>query len=116
MKLLTSIKDTVQGKAPSLTHKRSNHWATVRKNFLETNTQCAVCNGKESLEVHHKQPFHVNPDLELDPTNLIVLCESKSHGINCHLLVGHLGNYKNINPDVVADAATWNQKLQQKNC
>jgi len=114
--MITAIKDVIQGKAPTLQHKRSSHWPTVRKNFLLENTKCAICESTSNLEVHHKQPFHVNPDLELDLTNLIVLCESKHNGINCHLLVGHLGNYKNVNPDVVEDAKIWNQKLKQKNC
>jgi len=72
-----------------------------------------VCGGKEKLEVHHLQPFHIKPDLELDPNNLITLCESKNHGINCHLFIGHLGNYKSINDTAQQDAFFWLKKLQK---
>ena len=57
----------------------------------------------------------MHPELELEPTNLITLCECLSYGINCHLLVGHLGNYRNINNDAVIDVDTWNAKLKERN-
>ena len=47
---------------------RSGHWPTLRKQFLEGKV-CAVCGGKEKLEAHHIKPFHLDPLLELDPTN-----------------------------------------------
>lgn len=108
--IIKNIKDVIQGKAP-LGHKRSNHWPTVRKHHLEQNPVCIVCGDKEKLEVHHIKPFHEHPELELEPTNLITMCESKSYGIICHLLVGHNGSYKKINPNVLEDAKIWNTKL-----
>jgi hypothetical protein len=108
--MFKKIKDLVQGKAP-LHAKRSGHWATVRKHHLEKFGECAVCGDTKSLEVHHIQPFHEHPELELEPSNLITMCESKSYGIICHLLIGHNGNYKNINPNVVKDASLWREKL-----
>ena len=66
------------------------------------------------LEVHHIVPYHKNPNLELDSSNLITLCESKSYGIVCHRSVGHIGDYKKTNPNVVEDAAYWNKKLTGK--
>ena len=110
--ILKRIKDAVQGKAPLKT-KRSSKWPTVRKNHLANHPCCAVCGGTEKIEVHHVVPFHENPSLELEPNNLISLCESKSFGLVCHLLVGHRGNYKKINPDVIEDAKIWNDKLQK---
>jgi predicted HNH restriction endonuclease len=109
--MITAIKDSLQGKTPSLTHKRSSQWPKIRKNFLLKNSKCAVCNGTKKLEVHHIKPFHQAPELELDENNLITLCEDWSYGLNCHLLVGHLGNYRNINPSVQTDAKTWQAKL-----
>jgi hypothetical protein len=44
-------------------------------------------------------PFHIRPNLELDPSNLITLC--RGH----HLYVGHNGNWKLWNPRVREDAA-----------
>lgn len=49
----------------------------------------------KSVEVHHKKPFHLHPEYELDPDNLITLCEGKEFSsLACHLVFGHLGNYK----------------------
>lgn len=108
--LIKYIKDRVTGKAPKGA-KRSSKWRTVRKKFLAEHPTCAVCGGKKKVEVHHKIPFHKAPELELEPSNLITLCENESYGINCHLLVGHLGNYQRANETVDADAAFWYRKL-----
>ena len=106
------VKDVLQGKAP-LNAKRSTHWPTVRKNFLKLNPSCAACGDTAKLEVHHKMPFHLDPSLELDPNNLITLCESDSYGIICHLYIGHLGNYKKFNPNVTEDAASVLKRLNE---
>jgi hypothetical protein len=109
---LKHIKDVIQGKA-TLGSKRSTKWPTVRKQHLERNPTCAICGGTKKLEVHHKEPFHTNPNLELDPNNLITLCEAKKGGCNHHLHFGHLGNYKNINSNIDEDVALWSKKLKK---
>lgn len=109
--MIKKIIDAIKGKAP-LSATRSPQWPKVRAEHLKKNQTCAVCSGDRTLEVHHIKPFHLQPDLELNPTNLITLCESKDNGINCHLAFGHLGNYKNANPSVVKDAKAWNKKLK----
>ena len=112
--IISHIKDVVTGKAP-VGSKRSTHWPTVRKEHLAKCPTCAVCGSKDNLEVHHKQPFHLNPALELDPNNLITLCESKDiGGLNCHLIFGHLGSFKSFNKNVEEDAAAWNDKFKNK--
>lgn len=100
-----------QDKAPKGA-KRSSKWPSVRRQFLKANPSCAVCGGKKKLEVHHKLPFHLHPDRELDPENLITLCENKADGVNCHLLFGHLGNFKSFNPNVSDDAGAWHEKIK----
>jgi 5-methylcytosine-specific restriction endonuclease McrA len=114
MNIVRHLVHVAQGKHP-ITAVRSGKWSTLRKNFLKQNTKCAVCGGTYRLEVHHKQPFHINPELELDPNNLIVLCEAKKNGINCHLAFGHLGNFKSLNPSVESDSEIWNKKLKDRN-
>lgn len=104
------IKDRIEGKAKKGA-KRSSKWRKVRKTHLEKHPRCFLCNSKKALEVHHIIPFHIAPDKELDPENLMTLCENKKYGINCHLLVGHLGNYRRINPMVTIDATLWKMKL-----
>lgn len=96
----------------SKTHgkKRSSGWAKVRAAFLKTHKLCAVCRKSKKLEAHHIVPFHIYPKGELDPGNLIALCEADPH-FNCHLLFGHLGNFKGWNPHVRHDAISWREKL-----
>ena len=60
----------------------------------------------EDVHVHHIEDFSTNPDRELDPTNLITLRR------DIHLLFGHLGNYRSINPDIIEDAKVWKVKLE----
>jgi len=106
---LKSLHEKIIGKVPSGA-KRSSHWPSVRKLFLADEPECAACGGAKKLEVHHKKPFHLQPDLELDPKNLITLCEAGTGGINCHLAIGHLGDFKKFNPNVEDDAAAWKAK------
>ena len=109
--MLTHVKHALQGKHP-INVTRSTKWPTIRKHHLEANPTCALCGSSDNLEVHHVKPFHLNPDLELDPNNLITLCESSKGGVNCHLFFGHLGNYRTgVNANVKADAAEWSKKI-----
>jgi 5-methylcytosine-specific restriction endonuclease McrA len=107
------ITDNPREKVPQGTF-RSTHWPTVRKNFLKDHPFCSVCGGTKKLEVHHKIPFHRNPSLELEPTNLITLCENKKDGVNCHLLFGHLGDFKSFNENVEEDAKKWNYYIKHR--
>lgn len=103
------MTDRINGKAPR-NAKRSSQWASVRDSFLR-GRRCAVCGGRRSLVAHHVIPFHLAPDLELEESNLIPLCEAKRYGINCHLLCGHVGNWQRANPIVLADVAYWHQRI-----
>ena len=111
---LNHALDLAKGKIPKDGPKRSNEWAKVRKEHLKNNPKCIVCGDTHQLNVHHIKPFHLHPELELDPNNLVTLCESTSYGIICHLLIGHLGDYKNINPNSIEDAKIWNAKLKEE--
>src|SRR5208337_4177088 len=84
--------------------KRSDKWPEVRAAHLKTEGWCRYCGGSLDLEVHHIHPFHLVPAQELDPANLITLCERM--GIECHLHAGHLGNWKNFNPAVRQQATS----------
>lgn len=94
---------------------RSSHWPAVEKAHLAESPACACCTTASSTakqQVHHVWPFHYcialgRPDLELDPRNLITLCEDESGAANAqdhHLLVGHLADFSSSNIDVVEDA------------
>ena len=93
---------------------RSSKWSDVRNQFLKQNPTCAICGktDKKVLAVHHKQPFHLHPELELDPSNLITLCESA--GMHCHITFGHLGNFKSFNINILDDVNIWKHKIQSR--
>lgn len=96
--LISVVKKTVY----HIGKRRSNQWSTVRKHHLEKEGWCRYCGGTKHLEVHHIEPFHINPSKELDEQNLITLCENI--GKDCHLKIGHLGNWKKFNPNVKKEA------------
>ncbi len=83
--------------SPEILGERSSGWFAVRNDFLMAYPRCSACGKTSDLEVHHVFPFHTHPELELDKTNLVTLCEYH------HLIVGHRGNWKNINPNVRKD-------------
>jgi len=82
---------------------RSSRWPSVRGAYLERHPACEACGGTQNLEVHHVKPFHDFPMRELDMTNLMTLCMAPDK--ECHLRVGHLGNWKKFNANARADAA-----------
>lgn len=81
--------------------KRSPEWPKVREAHLKEQPTCQACGGTEDLEVHHMKPFHLFPDLELDDSNLLTLCEKSGH--DCHFHFGHLFNWSWYNPFVLRD-------------
>lgn len=105
------LRDFFQGKPSFGGIARSPEWRGVRNDYLKRFPNCRVCNGVKKSRVHHLNPFHLFPELELVEENLITLCEKKKYGINCHLLIGHLGNWRRINLDCEKDASYWFVKL-----
>ncbi len=89
---------------------RSPHWRKVRAEYLKIHPACEACGATESLDVHHCLPYHLRPDLELRPDNLICLCEK--HG--CHFTFGHLYWWESWNKDVRADAAAFLKKVKNR--
>lgn len=110
--IMKLVRDRMSGKAEK-GQRRSSAWMDVRADHLRRNPECEACGRKTMLEVHHIIPFSIAPDKELDPKNLITLCENKKNGVNCHLLFGHLGDYKRFNPNVKADVLEWRAKLDR---
>ena len=92
---------------------RSPRWSQVRDDYLKKNPICAITGIKTNLNVHHKKPFHLYPELELDENNLITLT-TKWGAFNMHLLFGHLGNFKSFNDDIDVDAKVWNGKIRTR--
>ena len=86
---------------------RSPRWPQVRSEWLAAHNFCFACGGLVNLEVHHKRPFHLYPELELNPSNFVTLCSRSRGGVNCHLFFGHLGNWVYYyNPDTIEQLCT----------
>jgi 5-methylcytosine-specific restriction endonuclease McrA len=90
---------------------RSPRWPAVRGAHLKRNPTCAACGTKDKLEVHHVHPFHLFPNLELEPSNLLTLCET---GGNCHLFIGHHKLFKSYNLQARKDAEVLLQKIKAR--
>jgi len=90
---------------------RSPKWGHIRKLHLEEQSQCQVCGRTTSLEVHHIKDYSQNPHLELDPSNLITLCDGST---KCHFVFGHLGSWRSINPTIQNDAALFSEKFKNR--
>jgi hypothetical protein len=82
--------------------ERSPHWHKVELLHLAREPRCQGCGSKRHLQVHHEVPFHLRPDLELEPSNLITVCMDKAE---CHLMVAHGGYFGAYNPNVRVDLA-----------
>lgn len=88
---------------PGFSDPRSPEWEYVRKAFIKNHPACALCGTAKDLQVHHIKPFHLYPELELEPENLVTLCTSKYWGFSCHLVAGHGGNFRYENPWILED-------------
>lgn len=93
----------------SLGTPRSSSWKRIRDEHLTSNPACAVCGRRENVVPHHVVPVHMDPSRELDPENLITLCQGPA--FNCHLFFGHLRDWSNFNPEVRTDAEHWKKRL-----
>lgn len=109
-----SILANLLNREPTLSVPRDPGWREIRNAFLIDNGSiCAVCGKVKNLNVHHIIPVHVDKTLELETSNLIVLCENKTP-MNCHLGIGHLGNFKAYNPHVKEDAVFWKDRIKNR--
>jgi hypothetical protein len=91
---------------------RSPGWRKVRAAHLKLYPTCAACGGIEDLEAHHLVPVSVDASLELDPNNLLTLCDSPKR--LCHLRIGHSFFWPAFNPFAAEDAARSLCRIQQR--
>lgn len=66
-----------------LLESRSPKWRAFRNAIVEAHPYCAMCGTKLELQVHHKVPYHIKPELELVESNCCVLCR------DCHFYWAH---------------------------
>lgn len=89
--MFSFIKHVVRNKA--FTIKKARRLYATRKAmkaYAEAHPRCAWCGRDKDVDVHHRVPISVNPDLAGNPDNMISLCADR-----CHLYVGHNGDYRN---------------------
>jgi hypothetical protein len=105
----TRLTGGVRGAEP-----RSPRWPATRAAHLAREPTCQACGGKAKLTVHHILPvsWPGGKALELEQHNLITLCEAASH--NCHLIWGHLLDWRSRNPDVRVDAPSYLAEVQAR--
>ena len=58
-------------------------WRKVRKEHLQDESCCQMCEVLKELEVHHIVPWHLCVELRFTRSNLITLCR------DCHYRFGH---------------------------
>ena len=87
---------------------RSYKWKKVREDHISKQPLCQGCGRSNHLEVHHIEPFHLNPEKELDASNLITLCKF------CHFHIGHLTDWKSWNKEVIRDCEVYLDKVKNK--
>lgn len=109
MNLAAALVECLQA-ACAVLQARSPRWPAARRAHLLKEPACRACGCRSRLNVHHIVPVHVDRSLELDPGNLITLCESP--GVNHHLAFGHLGNWKSWNGSVRSDADWYRTKVE----
>ncbi len=90
---------------------RYPQWRKLRAAHLKIEPSCAACGTKKDLDVHHIIPVSVNPQRELDPTNLVTLCSAR-----CHLVFGHFMSYTCYNPDVRQMTKEYRAKFNKRSC
>jgi len=89
--------------------ERSPDWPRVEQEHLLREPACVCCGYRgQGLQVHHIRPFHLYPNLELDPHNLITLCEVR--GRDHHLLLGHLDDWESYNLNVRNDVRHFHKE------
>jgi len=103
------------------TVKRSSKWPKFMKGLIDAHPYCSLCGNKNRahLVCHHVEPVWVNPERELDETNIIVLCEKSEvlSGLNCHHSHGHSSDWRLWNPrirEVCEDVFPLVQKMRGK--
>ena len=75
-------------------------WQRCRRAFLkQVGRKCVCCSSKKKIQVHHKKPRHLFPELALVFANLICLCR------DCHFHIGHLNSYFTYNENI--DDVAW---------
>lgn len=109
--LLRRLLGMSREEVEALSVPRSSAWRKLREQHLRENPRCEACGSTKKVVPHHIVPFHLDASRELDPTNLVSLCEGST--FNCHLFFGHLKRWDRHNPRVLEDARMWRERMRE---
>jgi len=87
---------------------RSGKWSSLRDKLIKEHGECLACGTKRDLACHHIIPFSIDKTLELEESNLVVLCET------CHFVFGHLKSWKSYNKNVIKDCRDYRLKVEYR--
>lgn len=60
--------------------RSSQQWKNKRAEILlRDHNKCKICGGNNNLQVHHIYALDIAPELKLENTNLITLCDQCHH-------------------------------------
>lgn len=90
---------------------RSPRWREVRAEHILKEPVCQACGKTAKLDVHHIVPVAIDKSRELDPENLITLCNQP-----CHLVFGHFMSYYCYNSAVREMVAEYRAALDKRKC
>lgn len=90
---------------------RDPRWREVRAAHVKKEPVCQACGKSAKLDVHHIIPVGIDKTRELDPENLITLCNQP-----CHLVFGHFMSYYCYNNDVRKMVADYRKALAARKC
>ena len=89
---------------------RSSQWKIVRR--INIKDYCELCEVKggllRPLELHHVKPYHLFPELELEPSNFITVCRP------CHLRYAHLSSFHSYCLDIKELAREWQERRRDR--
>ena len=86
---------------------RSACWKKTRAEYIGQHPACEFC-GEKATQVHHIKPYHLYPELECEPSNLLSVCD------HCHLRFAHGGDYRAYNPHAMEDAALMSKRRKER--
>ena len=97
---------------------RSPQWEDFRNAWLKLHPFCIACGNRlrPKLQVHHLVPVHFpgGKEHELDPENVVTLCVDGPFNVNCHGMIGHGGNFADVNPNCISDAGRFFKMIKDR--
>ena len=91
--------------------KRDPRWREVRAAHVQKEPVCQACGKNSKLDVHHIIPVGIDNTTDLDPDNLITLCNQP-----CHLVFGHFMSYYCYNSAVRKMVDEYRVALERRKC